>query len=163
MGRFLTIDDLIIQFGEREVRAIAGTGDFNSIEGSQIDHVQIEAEIAFVDELIAGYVLARHPWVAEQAVGDVPNLLKGLAGDIVRYRLRDKQDSRGQISKTVETRHKDALQSLKDIQAGKLDLPRDKSAGEDISPAELPGSGSDVARISGPAPQSPQILQGYQQ
>lgn len=161
MGRFLTSADFIALFGEREVQAIAGTGDFNSLEGSQIDHDQIETEIAFVDELIAGYVLARHPWVGTQDVADIPNLLKGLGGDIVRYRLRDKQGGKGQVSETVETRYRDALKRLEDIQAGKLDLPRDRADGADLDPAELPGSGSDVARISGPASQSPNILEGW--
>ncbi len=161
MGRFLTPLDFIAQFGEREVQAIAGTGDFNSLEGSVIDQAQIEAEIVFADELIAGYVLARHPWVAAQDVADIPSLLKGLGGDIVRYRLRDKQGSRGQVSETVETRYRDALKRLEAIQAGKLDLPRDRADGTDLDLAELPGSGSDFARISGPASQASRILEGW--
>lgn len=161
MGRFLTVDDFIAQFGEAEVRQIAGSGDFNSLEGSQIDHDAIEAEIAFTDELIAGYVLARHPWVNDQDVADMPNLLKGLGGDITRYRLRDKESGKGQVSETVETRYKDALKRLEAIQQGKLDLPRDRSAGADQSDIDLPEGGGDVARISGPAPQSAAILEGY--
>lgn len=162
MGRFLTSEDFIAQFGEREAQAIAGTGDFNSLEGSQIDHAAIEAEIAFADELIAGYVLARHPWVNDQDVADMPNLLKGLGGDIVRYRLRDKQGGKGQVSETVEKRHADALKRLEAIQAGKLDLPRDRAGGAEVDPVEIPGSGSDIARISGPGSQANSILEGYQ-
>lgn len=161
MGRYLTSADFVAQFGEAEARQIAGTGAFNTPEGSQINEAEIEGEIAFADELISGYVLARHPWVGDQAVADVPNLLKGLGGDIVRYRLRDKHAGKGQVSETVETRFKDALKRLEQIQQGKLDLPRDRRGGDDVHPVELPGSGSDVARISGPLPQSDQILEGY--
>lgn len=161
MGRFLTADDFIAQFGEDEARQIAGSGDFNSLEGSQIDHDAIEAEIAFADELIAGYVLARHPWVGAQAVADIPNLLKGLGGDIARYRLRDKQGGKGQVSETVETRYRDALKRLEAIQAGKLDLLRDRADGAALDPAQLPGAPNDVARISGPAPRVEIILERY--
>lgn len=161
MGRFLTAQDFIVQFGEREASQIAGTGDFNSLEGSQVDLEAIEAEIAFVDELIAGYVLARHPWVAEQNVADIPNILKGLGGDIVRYRLRDKHSGKGQVSDTVETRYKDALKRLEAIQQGKLDLPRDRTAGVDQTQIELPNGSGDVTCISGPAPRSDAILEGY--
>ena len=161
MGHFLTVDDFIAQFGEAEARQIAGSGDFNSLEGSQIDYELIEAEIAFTDELIAGYVLARHAWVGGLDVADIPNLLKGLGGDIVRYRLRDKESGKGQVSDTVETRYKDALKRLEAIQAGKLDVPRDRLDGADLEGMDLPEGGHDAVRISGPAPQSDAILEGY--
>lgn len=161
MGRFLTSDDFIEQFGEDEARAIAGDGNFNSLEGSQIDHALIDREIAFADELIAGYVLARHPWLNDQAVDDIPNLLKGLGGDIVRYRLRDKQGGQGQVSETVRNRHTDALKQLGAIQSGKLNLPRDRQDGSDINPVQVPDAALDIARISGPGPQSSKILEGY--
>lgn len=161
MGRFLTADDFIAQFGEAEARQIAGSGDFNSLEGSQIDHELIEAEIAFTDELIAGYVLARHAWVGGLDVADMPNLLKGLGSDIVRYRLRDKESGKGQVSDTVETRYKDALKRLEAIQAGKLDVPRDRLNGADLEGMDLPECNSDTVRMSGPAPQSDAILEGY--
>ena len=161
MGRFLTPDDFIAQFGEDEARLVAGTGAFNSLEGSQIDPALIEMEIAFVDELIGGYVLARHAWLEAQSVGDIPNLLKGLGGDIVRYRLRDKQGNKGQVSETVETRYRDAVKRLEAIQSGKLDLVRDRAAGSDLSKTELPDANVDIARISGSGLQADNILEGY--
>jgi len=161
MGRFLSSADFIAQFGETEARQIAGTGDFNTAEGSQINLAEIEGEIAFADELIAGYVLSRHPWVGEQDVADIPNLLKGLGGDIVRYRLRDKNAGTGQVSKTVETRYGDALKRLEQIQMGRLDLPRDRRDGDDLAAVELPESASDTARISGPKSKAAEILEGY--
>lgn len=161
MGRFISTADFIAQFGEAEARQIAGTGDFNTPEGSQINLAEIEGEIAFADELIAGYVLSRHPWVGEQEVADVPNLLKGLAGDIVRYRLRDKNAGTGQVSKTVETRYSEAFKRLEQIQRGTLDLPRDRRDGSDLASIELPESVNDTARISGPASSAASILEGY--
>lgn len=160
MGRFLTPQDFIAQFGEDEARAIAGSGDFNSLEGSLIDEAQIEREIKYADDLIAGYVLARHSWLNGVAVADAPDLLKGFGGDIVRYRLRDKQSNRGQIFETVRDRYHDAIAKLKDIQAGRLDLPRDIEV--DDGPAQVsPTLSQPGAAISGPPPRSDDILRGY--
>ena len=161
MGRFLTTDDFIAQFGEAEARQIAGSGNFNSLEGSQIDRAVIDAEIAFTDDLIAGYVLARHSWVGGLDVADVPSLLKGLGGDIVRYRLRDKAGGKGQVSDTVETRYRDALKRLEAIGAGKLGLSREAGSGADAGGVEVATGGGDAVCISGPPPQSDNILRGY--
>lgn len=161
MGRFLTTDEFVAQFGEAEAQLIAGTGAFNSLEGSQIDAAKIEAEIAFVDELIAGYVLSRHDWLRGLDVGDVPNLLKGLGGDIVRYRLRDKKGGTGQVSDTVETRYRDAMKRLEAIGDGKLELTRDRRDGVDLDQPEIPDATADLPAISGDAPQAASILKGY--
>lgn len=156
MGRYLTPQDFIAQFGEDEARQIAGNGAFNSLEGAQVDAAQIEAEIAFADELIDGYVLAKNPWVSGRAVADMPKLLKGLGGDIVRYRLRDKGAGKGQVSETVEKRYGAALKSLRDIQEGRLNLTRQETDG-----APTPAPSTDSAGISGPGLQSGRILEGY--
>jgi phage gp36-like protein len=158
MGRFQTVDEFIMQFGEAEAIQIAGTGHYNSLEGRSVDRALIEAELAFADELIAGYVLAQNPWLAGLSVADVPTLLKGISGDIARYRLRDKESGKGQVSDTVETRYKDALRRLEAIQAGKLTLSR--TADNDGSDLEAASSGSTVC-ISGPAPQSDKLLERY--
>ncbi len=138
MGRFLTSDGFIAQFGEAEAQLIAGTGAFNSLEGSQIDVAQIDKEIAFVDELIAGFVIVRHDWLRTVDVQDMPNLLQGFGYDIVRYRLRDKKGSQGQITDTVEERYKAAMKGLQAISEGKLDLPRDRLDGADLDSIETP-------------------------
>ncbi|WP_171182206.1 phage protein Gp36 family protein [Ruegeria sp. HKCCD8929] len=161
MGRFLTSNDFIAQFGETEAQLIAGTGAFNSLEGSQIDVALIDREIAFVDELIAGFVLARHDWLRALNAGDMPNLLKGLGGDIVRYRLRDKKGSQGQITDTVEARYKAAVKALEAIGDGKLDLIRDRKDGVDLDTPETPDAIADLPSITGGAPQASDILKGY--
>lgn len=159
MGRFITSSEFIAQFGEAEAQQIAGNGLWNSDEGNQVDLGQIDKEIAFADELIAGYVMKRHPWLADVSVSDVPNLLKGLAGDIVRYRLRDKGGDKGQVTETVETRYRDALKRLEDIQKARLDVPGKPSVAGDEGGH---GTGADLARISGPEPQTASILEGYE-
>lgn len=161
MGRFLTSNDFIAQFGEAEAQLIAGNGAFNSLEGSQIDTAQIDREIAFVDELIAGFVLVRHDWLRGMDVADMPNLLKGFGCDIVRYRLRDKKGSQGQITDTVEDRFKAALKGLEAIGEGKLDLPRDRSDGADLDAFETPDAAADLPSITGGASQASDILKGY--
>ncbi len=108
--------------------------------------------------MIAGYVLVQHPWIAGRAVEEVPNLLKGLGGDIVRYRLRDKSAGQGQVSETVEARYRAALKQLEQIQAGKLNIPT--SPGKDETAGALSYSIS-TAEISGPPPQSDRLLEGY--
>lgn len=161
MGRFLTADDFIAQFGADEASLIAGTGAFNSLEGSQIDRALIEREIAFTDDIIGGYVLPRHEWLTAVAVGDMPDLLKGLGGDIVRYRLRDLTSSQGQITETVEVRYRDAMKALKDIAAGRLDVIRDRRNGAPLGVAEIPATNDDLPAITGQAPQSASQLKGY--
>ena len=160
MGRFLTSTEFVALVGDKEARQIAGNGLHNTEAGSTIVVEEIDAQIAFTDELIAGYVLARNGWLNGTDVADIPNLLKGLASDIVRYRLRDKNANKGQISETVETRFKDALKRLEDIQRGRLDLVRDQLDGVDQDP-ELQGGTHHGATISGPCPQSDRILAGY--
>lgn len=160
MGRFLTSEHFIDQFGEAEARQIAGDGNFNSLEGSQIDLDLIETEIAYADELIEGYVLARHGWLSNIDVESIPNLLRGLGGDIVRYRLRDKFSGQGQISETVETRYRDALKRLVDIQAGKLDLKKPSDVPGGVG-SIAPASAAELPQIDGPAPESDALLEGY--
>lgn len=161
MGRFITSDEFIARIGDREARQIAGNGLHNSSAGSEIVVADIDFEILFVDELIAGYVLARNGWLNDMGVADIPNLLKGAASDIVRYRLRDKNGNKGQVSETVETRFKSAIVYLKDIQAGRMDLVRDRANGSDLDAVDLPTDTHEGAKISGPATQADTILAGY--
>lgn len=161
MGRFLTSFDVVSQFGEDEMRQIAGSGDFNLPGGSQIDHAAIEAEISYADDLIGGYVLGRHNWLFGLQASAMPALLKGLGGDIVRYRLRDKFSGQGQISETVEKRFNSAVARLKEIKAGTLDLVRDDAGSTDLSGSDLPVADTDTARIAGPAPRADKLLEGF--
>lgn len=161
MTRFLTVDGFIAQFGEAEARQIAGSGDFNSLEGSVIQRDEISGEIAWADDLIGGYVLTRHPWLASTAPADMPNLLAGICGDLARYRLRDRPGRKGQITQTVETRYRDAIAALKDIQSGKLDIVRDQVDGVALDAPEVPGAPADGAAISGPPPQSADLVRAY--
>lgn len=161
MNRYLTPNEFISHIGEDEARQIAGTGLYNTEAGSTIVIEKIEVEISFTDELISGYVLARHGWLNTVDIAGIPNLLKGLASDIVRYRLRDKAGHQGQVTEAVETRYKDAIRQLKDIQSGKLDLIRTQNDDTDIANNEALSTQNDGARISGNPTQSGRILAGY--
>lgn len=79
----------------------------------------------------------------------------------MRYRLRDKQGNKGQVSETVENRYRDAVKRLEAIQSGKLDLVRDRSNGSDLPKTELPDANVDIAQISGSGLQADNILEGY--
>lgn len=161
MARFLTVERFVVLVGEDEAIQIAGDGLWGAAAGAQIVPGKIEPEIAFTDELVTGYVMARHGWLAALAPADMPNLLQGIAADIVRYRLRDKEGNNGQVTETVEARYKDAIRQLEAIQAGKLDLVRDQADGADLDPAELHGSSQAQPVVTGPAPQHGSILKGY--
>ncbi|KQI67996.1 hypothetical protein AN189_13080 [Loktanella sp. 3ANDIMAR09] len=145
MGRFVDIAGLIATFGEDELLQIAGTGDWNTPEGRSIDEAAIGRAIKYADSLVAGYVVARNPWIAQIAdPADMPALLNGLAEDIVRYRLRNQAGVSGQMTETVEERYKAALHSLRDIASGKIDLTDPRDGG--LLPVE---AASDSVRISG--------------
>jgi len=81
MARFLTIAMLQARIAERELEQIAGAGSYNHPQGRTLDVPRIEAAIAHADELVTGYVAARHPWVAERAPEGQPAVLVDLAAD----------------------------------------------------------------------------------
>ena len=92
----------------------------------------------------------------------MPDLLKGLSADITRYRLRDEDVNRSLMTETVHTRYRDALQVLRDVQKGFVDVVRDRLDGADLNPAEVAaGGGTDLTRISGPASRADSILEGW--
>ena len=158
MSRFLAPSEFIDRIGEREAASIAGTGGFNTLEGRSIDIDEVTRELNHAEDLVSGYVLGQHPWLRDTDIADVPDLLKGFTSDITRYRLRDKAGNAGQITETVETRYRDAIKMLQDIQRGKLDLIRVGSAAGD--PPEAINS-DERAQISGPAPTVDATLKGW--
>ena len=117
MGRFIDTATLSASLGGDELLQIAGKGDWNTVEGRVVDEVVVAKAITYGDALIAGYVVARNPWVATIAdPAQMPDLLSGLAVDIVRYRLRNQSGASGQMTETVEKRYNSALATLRDIQ-----------------------------------------------
>lgn len=156
MIEVLTVDEFVERVGEPEALQIAGTGGWNSADGRTLDEPRILHHIAFAAELIAGYCLARHPWLAGLAFSDVPGVIRGLAADIVRYRLRDKPGGTGQVDDVVRKNYEDALKRLAEIGAGRLDL---------AAPAGVaaPAPDGPVGRVStaGADPRTDRLLEGY--
>lgn len=156
MASYLGIQGFVEKVGEAEVLQIAGVGGWNGPDGRSIDEEKIGSALAFADDLISGYVLSRHGWLADAEAADIPDLLKGVAVDITRYRLRDLSNDHGEIDKTVERRYRDAIRTLEGVRSGMVELLQ--AGGGD---AVVPASGADRAEISGPPPRAPQILEGW--
>lgn len=160
MSRFLTPDEFIVRVGEDEVLQIAGTGYSNG-SGRVVDEVRLNQALGYADDLINGFVLGRHPWLRGSAPGQIPELLKGLASDIARYRLRDEDNNRSLMAESVRDRYRDALLVLGQIQKGQADLVNEAAAlAPDALPAR-PRADIDRARLGGPASCSDALLSGW--
>lgn len=91
-------------FGEKELTDLLGEGnDFTKTERA-------------ASSLIAGYIGTRYTL----PLLTVPDVVKGWALDITRYRLWDQA-----APDEVRRRYEDTLQQLRDLAAGKLALPPD--------------------------------------
>lgn len=148
----LTVDDVERHIGTDTLLQLAGIGSFNSIDGRSLDQAKVEAAMAFSDQLIASYVKRRWPlanWEPESA----PLVLKGLALDIVHYRLRLESGDRNQVTEEVRKRFEWAVAWLRDLGSGKAELEGAPEAGEE----------SPVGRVSAIIPLSPVpgILKGW--
>ena len=129
MARFLTVEMMVARLGEQELHQTAGTGSWNHPQGRTLDTARIDTAIAWADDIVSGYVLARHPWAADLAPAEQPSTLVDAALDLARFRLRDEGGNKSQVSEDVRTRYTDAIARLKDIQAGRFDLPAPASVG----------------------------------
>lgn len=138
MVTYLDIAGFTARFGEDEIKQIASDGQFNAPGGAQIDAVRVQGALDFARDMISARVLRRYPVLNSLAVGDMPALLAGFAGDIARYRLRNKAAQKSDAAELVDERYKDALEQLDLIMNGAIDL-RDASgaalpSGEVIAP-----------------------------
>jgi len=116
--KYLTVDGLLARLGENEAGQILGSG----LRGSRvIDRAKAEMEIQAVDALIDGYVLVRYP----RGIKPVPALLKGIAYDIARYRLRGLGGQSDSMAEVVKARYQDALKALQNISNGVITLDTD--------------------------------------
>lgn len=156
MGRFIDLQSLIDSVGEDELVQVAGEGAWNTPEGRSLDVTAIDTAIGYADDLIAGYVLGRNPWLRGVDLADAPDLLRGLALDIVRYRLRNQTGAKGQITDTVKDRYDAAMMTLRDISRGNVDLV-DERSGE---PTPI-SSAQDSVRIAGGEPTAGPLVEDF--
>ncbi|PYE87507.1 phage protein Gp36 family protein [Phyllobacterium leguminum] len=123
MPRFLTVDEFTQMFGLAEVSQIAGIGNLNDPAGRTLDVVKIDAALAYAEDILIGYARARYAVIETLTPETTPVLVKGLIGDVARYRLRDKSGGQGQVSDIVKERHDAALSNIKAVATGKFELP----------------------------------------
>jgi Mu-like prophage protein gp36 len=112
---YLDVDDFIARVGEEEVRQLAGTG---LRDHREIDRERIAACLVHADGVVDGYVRARYP----RRFAVVPDVLKGIAHDIARYRLRTAGGQQREMSETVKNQFDEAMKLLRDIADGRLAL-----------------------------------------
>ena len=99
---YATKQDFEHAFGQDELADLTGQGsDFTKAEWA-------------ASSLISGYIGARYTL----PLLTVPDVVKGWALDITRYRLWDEA-----APEEVRRRYEDALKQLRDLAAGKLALP----------------------------------------
>jgi len=124
----LTVEEFVERIGAVEADAIAGVG----LRGARsIDREKVSAAIAVADGLILGYIRARYP----APIVPTPDLIKGFAEDIARYRLRLRTGDQSGVTEQVKQRYDDALRQLRDIQSGRLALDANQP-GTANAPAE---------------------------
>ena len=154
MPRFLTVEEFTEMFGLAEVSQIAGIGNLNDAAGRSIDTAKIEAALTYADDILIGYSRARYAVIETLTPETTPALVKGLIGDVARYRLRDKSGSQGQVSEIVKERHDAALTNIKAVATGKFELP---ITGEPINGE----AGSTRVDAIIPPARVPSILKGW--
>lgn len=157
MASIVTIDDLVTRIGARELNHLAGIGNVNDPDGRTLDETRIGDEIAFADQLIAGYLVARYPAIGTLPTAAMPDLLKGFAADIIRYRLRAQTDDRNAVTENIRQRHNDAIGWLKDVSGGRAnaDLPELEDG------LDRKGTPTGAVKASVPPARTDAILEGW--
>lgn len=147
--KYLTVAEMIRRLGPDETDQIAGTG----LRGArEIDAALIADALRHADTLIDGYVRARYP--APFTI--VPDLLKGIAHDIARYRLRTKGGQQSAMNELVQKQYDAAMAMLKDIAGGRITLD---AHGDDAGLDR--GTHADAMRAGMPAARAPGMLEGW--
>lgn len=112
---YLTVDAFIAQVGEEEALQLTGDG---LRDHRTIDRDRIVASLIHADSVIDGYVRARYP----RRFAIVPDVLKGIAHDIARYRLRSAGGQSSAMAEIVKQQFDEAMKLLRDIADGRLAL-----------------------------------------
>ncbi|MFG1409508.1 DUF1320 domain-containing protein [Xanthobacter sp. VTT E-85241] len=147
--KYLTVDEMLHRLGPDEADQLAGTG---LRDAREIDAVLIADALRHADTLIDGYVRARYP--APFAV--VPDLLKGIAHDIARYRLRSMGGQQSAMNDAVQKQYDAAMALLKDIGGGRVTLDAN---GDGTQPEA--GTHADAMRGEMPAGRACTMLEGW--
>jgi len=146
--KYLTVPEFIARLGD-EAEQLAGTG---LRDARVIDEARLADPLVHADGVIDGYVRARYP----RAFVVVPEVLKGIAHDIARYRLRAKGGQQTAMTDAIKEQYDEAMRQLRDIASGKLtlDVEGDGTQPEAGTVAEAMGGSMPPGRMSG-------VLEGW--
>ncbi len=157
LANIVTIDDLKLRILESELLQIAGVGSHNQEDGRSLDLDRISEAISFADDMITGHLRRRYPLIDTLAVEDQPEMLKGFASDIVRYRLRSRTGNQNQVSDEVRHRYDQAMSYLGKASRGLVDV---LFVDENDTPDEAGGAKSQVL-VSHADEISTGLMRGY--
>lgn len=124
---YASIADLVERFGETEVIELTDQDHLG-----QIDTAVAERALQDATAEIDGYLAARY----RLPVTDTPRLLSVLCTDIARYRLQ-----KGVSTDQARQRYEDAVDTLKRIQDGRMNLPLTAPPPASADPMIAPGIG----------------------
>lgn len=147
--KYLTVDEMLRRLGPDEADQLAGTG---LRDAREIDRDLIAGALRHADTLIDGYIRARYP----APFAAVPEMLKGIAHDIARFRLRAKGGQQAAMNDAVEKQHDKAMGLLKDIGGGRVTLDAN---GDGVQPEG--GTHADAMCGEMPAGRTSALLEGW--
>lgn len=137
---YASLDDLIARAGEREILDVADR------DGDGLPDGDVVAEaLTHADNIVNGYVATAYtlPFAA------VPDLVRTWAVAIARHKLHHQGPP-----DYVVAEYKDALASLRDVQAGRMTLP--------IATGEIPQASSGTPMFAdAPTKTATQIMKGW--
>jgi len=145
--KYLSVDEFIARIGEDEADQLAGTG---MRDNRCIEREKIASELIHADGVIDGYVRARYPRIFVI----VPDVLKGIAHDIARYRLRLVGGQQSSMAEAIKTSFDEAMRLLRDIADGRLVLDSNNDG-------EADAKASNLVRGCNPPDRMMQALDGY--
>ena len=105
---YATYDDLLANFGEREIETVTDR-DRDGVA----DYGVIEDGLSFADDMIDCYLRGRY----DLPLSSAPRNIVGIACDIARYRYYQDQPT-----DLVVTRYEQAIDWLRDVSRGLIDV-----------------------------------------
>lgn len=111
---YALIDDLKLEFGEAELLQLARSSEDKTV----LDEDKVNAMLVNADATIDGFLTTRFL----TPLTPVPVLIKQIACDIARYRLRNRSGGQSSLSDVVRQRYDDAIKNLEKIRDSKINI-----------------------------------------
>lgn len=124
---YATVSDMVSRFGEQEIIELSNLDLSQDIE---IDQAAVERALTDASAEIDGYLAARYRL---PVTGEV-RLLSQMCTDIARFRLQ-----KGVSTEQARQRYEDAVDTLKRISAGTMNLPLQAPPPAIGEPVVVPG------------------------